>query len=210
MEQSKLQEWEAELYVELYELSETGKISLTENYFVGKTDINDPNLHPDFIDLYKDSNGMEFYWATDNSNEIGGRIHFLNYETAFLTVNKYDDWQIEQEETLPYFRAIDLITDEAECGIIYNGKEYLSDTMFYLERGDSNLPCLDINFDGYLELLKMSRGYYYWPKVLLDIQSGEESPETNSFKQNMPLIFEDFSWDNFVAKYQALRLSTKA
>jgi len=54
-----------------------------------------------------------------------------------------------------------------------------------------------------------ARVYYYWPKVLLDIQSGEESAETLDFKHNMPLIFPDFNWSEFEKKYQSLRLSTK-
>ncbi len=203
--------WDAEISDALSEQEDANLIKMEKEWFHLPFDDKTllAKLPTSIQKLYKYANGVEIRWHLIKDSSQGGRIHFLNYETAFLTVNKYDDWQIEQEETLPYFRAIDLITDEAECGIIYNGKEYLGDTMFYLERGDANLQSLNINFDGYLELLKMSRGYYYWPKALLDIERGTESFETKNFKQNMPLIFEDFNWDEFVEKYQALRLSTK-
>ncbi len=206
---SKTWLWAAGLKVEFHKLKSDSKITFKERYNVSKNDIDDQNLPLDFTELYGYSNGMEFNWSTDDTREIGGRIHFLSYEDAFLYVREHDTWQIQQEETLPYFRPIDLITDEAECGIIYNGKEHLGNMMFYLERGDANLQSLDINFDGYLELLKMSRGFYYWPKALLDIESGNESEETKNFKKYMPQIFEDFNWGDFVTKYESLRLSKK-
>ncbi len=49
--------------------------------------------------------------------------------------------------------------------------------------------------------------FYYWPRVLLDIQNGTECYETERFKKEMPKLFADFNWDKFVEKYQSLRLS---
>ena len=113
-----------------------------------------------------------------------------------------------EEELLEFFKPFDLVTDEAECGFLHR-PGFSSAAIYYHRIGRPQLYNLDLDFSGYLEMALAARVYYYWPKVLLDIQSGEESPETLDFKHNMPLVFPDFSWEGFVEKYQSLRLSIK-
>ncbi|WP_336732808.1 hypothetical protein [Chryseobacterium sp. VD8] len=38
---------------------------------------------------------------------------------------------------------------------------------------------------------------------------GIGSVETETFKTEMPKIFPDWTWENFIAKFESLRLSNK-
>lgn len=38
---------------------------------------------------------------------------------------------------------------------------------------------------------------------------GIDSVETETFKTEMPKIFPDWTWENFIAKFESLRLSNK-
>lgn len=91
-----------------------------------------------------------------------------------------------------YFNVFfDLITDESECGFLLE-PDFDSKAIYYHRAGFPQLHNLDIDFDGYLEMVKEARAFYHWPKVLLDIQSGQEIEETKNFKKWMPEIFEEF------------------
>ena len=118
----------------------------------------------------------------------------------------YESEDLEEEALIQFFKPFDLITDEAQCGFLLE-PGFESRAMYYNRSGVPNLYNLDIDLKGYLTMALASRIYYYWPKVLLDIQVGEESVETQQFKQNMPQIFPDFDWEDYVEKYQSLRLS---
>ncbi len=211
-----IEEWHDELSMHIYDAEDSGKIEeFEENYNlpISQKDISklEENQLPEaFIELYKMFDGFELKWFSDSENGIGGNMHFLaiNYVLQDWKENLYDEADIVQNDLIQHYKPFDLITETFSCGFLVT-PDYTSNSIYCHVAPEPEIYDLGIDFSVYLELAKEARFFNYWPKVLLDIQSGEESPETTSFKQNMPLIFEDYNWDEFVEKYQALRLSTK-
>ncbi len=160
--------------------------------------------------LYTYANGVEIRWQSTQDSSQGGRLHFLKLEDVLQDGlgQLYDKEDLVEEELIGFFKPIDLVTDEAECGFLHR-PGFASESIYYHRAGRPHLYNLNIDFTGYLEMALAARVYYYWPKVLLDLQTEAESAETVNFKQNMPLIFPDFSWEEFKEKYQSLRLSAK-
>lgn len=163
-------------------------------------------------DFYqKVANGFELEWSVEVGGEIGGRMHFLPMEQVLQDwkTKLYNENDLEQNDLIQFFHPFDLITPEAQCGIMI-GTPYIDHEIYFNYSPYPETEGLDLNFEGYLEMAKEARIFYYWPKVLLDIQAQTESPETKAFKQHMPQIFPEFSWAAFVEKYESLRLSKQS
>lgn len=212
MDINSIADWDSKLIEALYDAKETGKISDLEE------DYNLPialDLLPDYLpvvlqELFLLSNGMKVYWRSAHDEESGGQLYFLDVKN-FLQDGQGITYQPEttgEDEPIRNFKKLDLITSEAQCGLLIDN-ESVNPELYYNETGYNQLHGLDLDFSGYLEMALAARLYNYWPKVLLDLQSGEESVETSNFKHNMPLVFPEFSWSEFKEKYQSLRLSTK-
>jgi len=175
-------------------------------------DVLTEKLNPDLVFVYKElANGFIINWVADDENDIRGRMHFLSIKNLFYDRKGtfYNEEDIEKDRDICYFKPLDLITEEAECGIYINPKdsEYRNKCIYYYDASDLEIHNLDLDFRGYLEMAFEAKIFFYWPKVLLDIQSNSESPETKRFKTEMPKLFPDFNWDAFVEKYESLRLS---
>ncbi len=65
---------------------------------------------------------------------------------------------------------------------------------------------IHIDFEGYMKLLGETKGFLYWQKAILGYLSGSESFETKNFKEVMPKLFPDFSYDKFIELYESLRI----
>ena len=167
----------------------------------------DPNL-VEFYELISD--GIQLNWNLKQNNEIGGQLHFLTMEEILKDWKGklFDEDDISENDLIQYFHPFDLITPEAQCGIML-GMGYEDLEIYYNFSSSSDTEGLDLDFAGYLEMSREARVFFYWPKVLLDIQNEEESPETEKFKTHMPEIFQDFSWNNFKSRYESLRLSRR-
>lgn len=71
---------------------------------------------------------------------------------------------------------------------------------------DNTCHPLHVDFNGYLQLLKMSRGYGWWQNALVEISTGAHQPNTDAFREEMPKLFPDFSWEKFSELYQSVRM----
>ena len=67
---------------------------------------------------------------------------------------------------------------------------------------------LNVDMEGYIQLLNMSGGFAYWQESLLFLQGNSEATldSIEKFKKYMPLIFPDFKWDEFVALYERVKI----
>jgi hypothetical protein len=165
-------------------------------------------LDANLIDLYREYNGLKINWAADDERTITGRMHFLSMEeiTKSWEGYLYEDDEVAANADIRFFHPFDLISDEAQCGIIIDPNSDIK-SIFYNYSGEMEIYSLDIDFKGYLEMALDAKVFFYWPKVLLDIKNDEESEETKKFKEEMPKIFKDFNYNQFVDKYNSLRLS---
>lgn len=166
------------------------------------------NLDENFIDLYRAYNGLKIDWATDDERKTGGRMHFLSMEEVIKSWEGYlyEDDEVAEDADIRFFHPFDLISEEAQCGIIIDPNSDIK-SIFYNYSGEMEIYSLDLDFKGYLEMALEAKVFYYWPKVLLDIKNNEESEETKKFKEEMPKIFKDFNFNQFVDKYNSLRIS---
>lgn len=167
-------------------------------------------LDTNLIDLYLSYNGLKIEWAADDERTITGRMHFLSMEeiTKSWEGYLYEDDEVAANADIRFFHPFDLISDEAQCGIIIKPNSDIK-SIFYNYSGEMEIYSLDIDFKGYLEMAWEAKVFFYWPKVLLDIKNGGEGSATKKFKAEMPKIFKDFNYNHFVDKYQSLRLSNK-
>lgn len=165
-------------------------------------------LDTNFIELYRSYNGLKIDWAADDERTITGRMHFLSMEeiTKSWEGYLYEDDEVAANADIRFFHPFDLISEEAQCGIIIDPNSDIK-SIFYNYSGEMEIYSLDIDFKGYLEMALDAKVFFYWPKVLLDIKNEEESEEAKKFKEEMPKIFKDFNYNQFVDKYNSLRLS---
>lgn len=155
------------------------------------------------------ANGFKIEWKKEKKGFIGGSMNFVPAETIFGNW-KYDEWEIEQNENIQYFKPFDLFVPEAECGFIITPEEVFP-SIYYRQLGEEpNLYSLDLDFNGYCQMAIEARIYTYWQLVILSINgSGKGEAIAEDFKKDMPEIFPDFSWEGFVEKYNTLRLSNQ-
>ena len=111
-----------------------------------------------------------------------------------------NDWNPEMKG----FRPLDMFYDiDGFVGFYIDRPEKKG---LYLQHSDSSVSPLHVDLDGYLRLLCMSKGYGWWQNALVEIHKGSPMPNVAAFKEEMPLIFPDFSWDAFVSLYEEVRI----
>lgn len=179
---------------------------------------NMPNRLKDF---HLKNNGFGITWQAKKIKDLFGGFKFIPIEEIFQNYRNelYFEEDLEEDPLLENFRPFDEISPEVRCGFIDHPTEKIA-SIFILNQSNLNgLEDLDIDFDGYIELMKMCWAYNNWPYILLYIQ-GEELKNlypydrpyktlVDNFINNMPKIFPSFNWQEFVEKYNSLRLSKR-
>ena len=76
---------------------------------------------------------------------------------------------------------------------------------------DYELQSLDLDYEGYTQMALEARVFNNWQRVLLYHMDGEGvgASESETFKTEMPKIFADWTWENFIEKFESFRLSNK-
>jgi len=156
----------------------------------------------------KRGDGFELEWWANEKKGIGGKIQFAQTKYLFSEDNNlYDE---EDEEDLKYFRPLDYPTPESYVGFIIT-PDTIDESLYYMSISDYELNDLDLDYEGYTQMAVEARVFNHWQRVLLYYMDGEGigSVETEIFKAEMPKIFPDWTWENFIAKFESLRLSNK-
>ena len=163
-------------------------------------------LPNDIRKFYSIRNKWKVVWkTTDEANcQAEGSIDFLPLEEVLQDVwdNSLggNDWNPEMKG----FRPLDMFYDiDGFVGFYIDRPEKKG---LYLQHSDSSVSPLHVDLEGYLKLLGMSKGFGWWQNALVEIHSGNPMPNVASFKEKMPLIFPDFSWDAFEALYEEVRI----
>lgn len=172
----------------------------------------DKTSHPDmeFIDksiirFYSFFNWWKFHWVTTDHFKFKAEGTFEFTEFKNLLVNQDEDngandWALDMKG----FRSLDNFYDSnGFVGFFINRPDKKG---LYLIHSDSSMSALNVDFEGYLKLLAMSKGFGWWQNALVQISTGEHQPNVDSFKEKMPQIFSNFNWDEFVETYESLRI----
>jgi hypothetical protein len=195
----------------------------TESFGEGFFNNYKDKLPPSLIGFYAITNGYSWQWEakipTRTSNEKNteqGIINVLDLEDLFdedilVTLSESRKYYIEGEEGFSKtgnFLPVDYIEDV--CAGVFS-KENDDDIIYFYDFGIGFYP-LKINFEGYLELAFMARGYMMWPYVLVYLEYGKNDPAKfgesryEDFSEDMPLLFPDFKMEEFIALYESLKI----
>ncbi|WP_108808607.1 hypothetical protein [Aquimarina spinulae] len=163
-----------------------------------------------FQEMYNKTNGLEINWKANNIEQAYGNLEFIDFETIVGSwegqVFERDD--LEFNELLEFYHPFDNVSPEFSCGFIIDNETGTWESIYTHTWGERSTKSLDINFEGYITMLYESRAYKNWPLILLDIQyESFESDLIKDFKSHMPQLFPDFDWNNYLEKYNSLRLS---
>ncbi len=166
-------------------------------------------VHNGILKCYKNiNNGYGIEWWANEEKGIGGKFNFASTQYLFAEDNGiYDEGDAEE---LKYFRPLDYPSSETYVGFIIK-PDTIYESLYYMSTGDYELNNLDLDYEGYTQMAVESRIFNHWQRVLLYYMDGEGigSVETEIFKTEMPKIFPDWTWENFIARFESLRLSNK-
>ncbi|WP_445432792.1 hypothetical protein [Chryseobacterium indoltheticum] len=159
-----------------------------------------------FYRTVNDGYGIE-WWANEEKG-IGGKFNFT--QTEYLFAENNGIYEEGDDENLKYFRPLDYPTPETYVGFIIK-PDVIYKSLYYMSVSNYELNNLDLDYEGYTQMAVESRVFNHWQRVLLYYMNGEGigSVETETFKTEMPKIFPDWTWENFIAKFESLRLSNK-
>ena len=154
--------------------------------------------------MYRDLNSADY-----KKKGIGGKIKLVETKYLFSEEN-YILYDEGDDEDLKYFRPLDYPTPETYVGFIIK-PDVIYKSLYYMSVSNYELNNLDLDYEGYTQMAVESRVFNHWQRVLLYYMNGEGigSVETETFKTEMPKIFPDWTWENFIAKFESLRLSNK-
>lgn len=163
-------------------------------------------IDPTIIKFYTARNLWKIEWNTKENVDFNAQGTF-----DFITIEQVmqDSWDEELggndwAPDMKGFRPLDMFYDmDGMVGFFINRPEK---TGLYLLHSDSSMSALNVDMEGYLQLLVMSKGFGWWQNALVQISKGEEMPNVASFKENMPKIFPDFSWEAFEELYESVRI----
>lgn len=158
----------------------------------------------------KINNGWSKSWKKEKNGNIGGNIQLAELRHLLAGANGngiYFNEDLPQDADIRFFHPLDFPTPETYVGFIIKPENIYS-SVYYLH-GDNELNNLDLDFHGYTEMAFEARIFNSWQRVLLEYMNGSSSAITETFKTEMPQIFPDWTWGNFITKFESLRISKK-
>ena len=138
--------------------------------------------------LYAECDGAEIAWKA-KAGKGEGRIAFLPSAEAF------GDWKgtvwfegnDEGSSTWRAFHPMDFFADEAAAGLMLDGSPNPPFAYAYL--GETLEP-LDVDFDGYLDLVLLTRGFSYWQEAVTDDIAGKvRTTALPEIRATLPKLF---------------------
>ena len=185
---------------------------------------NNKSLFTDESNLDTNDNGK-----IDLPVEVQGRISskILDYYRVFIANKRI--WSFAKNEEIRGFINIIPLTDPGKkkklpdlCGLtiidsflseacvgFYFAKKGAKpiDELYYLYFEDEPKG-LNVDMEGYVQLLYMARGFAYWQEAVLSLQGNPSGSHSSlkEFKKMMPKVFPDFKWEEFVALYEKVKL----
>lgn len=157
------------------------------------------------IRFYEQIKSFELNWEMNRSPDpdVLGRVNILSLAAII------DDWHdvvyfdtTDRDDTIRDFHPFDYFVNEA-CVGIYLGES--QDNSLYVYYFEDEPYRLDIDIDGYIQLMVDARGFRYWQSALLSMKGVEATSEPDRFKEYMPHLFPDFSYESFTRKYESMR-----
>lgn len=176
------------------------------------------------IDFCHIFNGISVSWEPLPAQQsvaphARGRIGFQRLQDIYGSWEGvvYFEGQLSVEDPdLRHFHLVDMFSDEEGVGLYHDERQ---DPQLYVCGFSDYAPePLGVDFDGYLQLLRLSLGHQHWPHLLAELYQHFSSQPTQPFQEvkdpnaqifvrDMTALVPDFSLEAFVALYDQVRLS---
>jgi hypothetical protein len=182
-------------------------------------------LHPEwipaqFIEYALENNGYSLTWRSRGDRPelpaCYGSIRLLPIRTIFgdWKGHVYFGWP-EEPARRRAFKVVDAFVGEACVGLYHD--EHRDPGLYYYAFGEGEEPHpLHVDLKGYLRLLNYTMGYEYWQLAILSLLPDDgrnpvyrsEDDFTSRFRLTMSAWVPDFSYDEFVALFEEVKLSS--
>jgi hypothetical protein len=161
------------------------------------------------FDFHQELNGLSIEWAIrEKAPDIEGVIKILSLKEILR------DWKgvvyfdfTPENERIRKFHPVDFFVDEACVGAFLNEIDKPDCSLYLCGFGDEPIN-LNLDISGYIQMLVESRGFLYWQYTVIEILEGQENPVSQRFKEWMPKLFPGFSWQEYVQKFNQLKIQT--
>ena len=178
---------------------------LNEDHKINLSDTLQKKIAESILYFYSEISLHKLEWTNGANNSIRGFINILPIEQA---VGSWDGiiYFKGSNEGLKNFKPFDFFLPECCVGFyLADENENPNEELCAYDLEDEPEP-LNVNMEGYIQLLYMARGFSYWSYVLRGLEGGRDYGVTEKFKKAMPEVFPDFKWEDFVALYDKVKL----
>jgi hypothetical protein len=163
------------------------------------------------FEFHEELNGFELQWVGKDIKdpEVKGSVKILPAQEILRNWEGvvYFDFT-PADDRIRNFHPLDFFIDEACVGAFLNeaGKE---DTSLYFFQFEGEPAKLNLDVNGYIQMMSASKGFLYWQYAVIEILEGKENPTSQRFKEWMPKLFTDFSWEEYLQLYNKLKMIDK-
>lgn len=159
-------------------------------------------LTPAMIDFYNQVNGINIVWYRIGETEIPGGGLAAGYINLLPVQEVFGDWKdiiyFGDNDPCKPLHPVDFFIGNACAALYLNASD--NPEIYYYYRGEKMRP-LGVDFEGYLQLLLKSRGFWYWHLAIAgpeDVDPSAPMPrEERNFREIMPQLFPDFDPSDF-------------
>lgn len=159
------------------------------------------------IEFLKRQGGFRIDWKIKNKDQniksFGGHLNILPLKSILGDWKKIVYFDFDPADSPKRnFKIVDFFVDEACVGFFLGDEKQL---LFYHEFESEFYP-LYLDFDGYFTMMLKSKAFWYWQKVLSEINEGISSLTTEHFISCMTELFPEFNFEEYKNDYQKLKL----
>ncbi|MEB3356328.1 MAG: hypothetical protein VKK04_06350 [Synechococcales bacterium] len=160
------------------------------------------HLTATITDFYGQANGLEICWQKREERELSGGGLAAGYINLLPIEEVFQDWHdiiyFDDDDKYKPLHPIDFFVEEACAALYLNGS---SNPQVYYHYLGEEMSSLNVDFEGYLQLLLKSRGFWYWHKAVAQPEYvnpyAPVSLEERNFREIMPQLFPDFKQSDF-------------
>lgn len=159
-------------------------------------------LTPAMSDFYSEANGMTIQWERKKQKEVPEGELAIGYINLLPVEKVFGNWEgviyFDENDDFKALYPLDFFIEEACAALYLDGSD--NPQVYYHYLGEYMSP-LGVDFEGYLQLLLKSRGFWYWQKAITRDEyvnpNAPTSVEERNFRKIMPQLFPDFNSSNF-------------
>ncbi len=177
------------------------KIDFIENTLIENEDFDidqSLNFNKELLRFYSVIKRWKLFWKTNENSEIAleGTFNILPIEDVLIGDT---DFRPDEFPIMKNFTLLDYFYPEAGVGFYLDKPEQ---GLFYHEF-DGDTQRLNLDFKGYLEMLKYTKGVAYWQKSIIEPIVDKTSSRTI---EKINKLFPEVTVKGFYELYESLRI----